>query len=68
MADYTAAQLAQIKAAIASGQASVRFEDGKTVVFRDLKEMERIHAMIARETGAAAGAKGPVVVRVSKGV
>lgn len=63
---YTQTDLDRLKRAIASGALSIRYDDGRGVVYRSLEEMFQAKALIERELGIA---QDPVrkVIAHSKG-
>lgn len=48
---YTTDQLSTLEQAIASGTQTVRFADGKTIVYQSLSEMVRLRDSIQAELG-----------------
>lgn len=52
---YTVQQIANLKAALATGATKVRFADGRETTFRSLKEMKEIIADAESEIAAGNG-------------
>lgn len=50
---FTATDIADIKAAIATGSLRVRYADGREVMYRSLKEMREILRMMEGEVAGA---------------
>ena len=51
---YTAQQLADLRAAIAEGVLTVRFQDGRQLTYRSLDEMLQLERKMANEVEATA--------------
>jgi hypothetical protein len=54
---YTTEQIANLKAALATGALKVRFADGRETTFRSLKEMKEIISDAEGEVAAGNGEK-----------
>lgn len=53
---FTSTDLDSIKTAIASGELSVRFADGREVTYRSMADLRSAKAMIEAELGVDGGA------------
>ena len=51
---FTAADIASLKAALATGASQVRFADGRSVTYRTTAEIREVIGMAERELAAAA--------------
>jgi hypothetical protein len=49
---YTAEQLAELRASMASGVLKTRFSDGREMTFRSLAEMQQLERIMAAEVEA----------------
>lgn len=67
---YTQDDLTSIREAIATGEKSVTFADGKSVVYRSMDELVKAEQLISKYLEAAAGRRPRRAFRmnVSKGV
>lgn len=67
---FTSTDIANIDAAIASGELDVRFQDGRQVRYRSIAELQRAKAIAQSAIDADAGSVRPKSFRlnVSKGV
>lgn len=68
MGSFSTRDLDRIKAAIASGALSVRYDDGRMVTYRTMAELAEARAAIERELGASPPAPLRKVMAHSKGV
>lgn len=69
MATWTQADIDNLKAAVASGLLSVRYDGppGRTIVYQSLAEMRSLLASMQAEVGAASGRRSFRRVATSKG-
>lgn len=67
---FTTSDLDQLDQALASGELSVRFADGRQVVYRSVAELKAARRLIAAELATTQGGRRPAAfrLRVDKGV
>lgn len=61
---FTAADLATINTAIATGATRVRFADGREVTYQSAADLLRVRALITDEINASSATPEPRVTRV----